>query len=181
MKLMDEVRGVLRRERYGYRTEKQYMQWIRRYIAYHGNRNPREMGTTEVEQFLTHLAVVRKIAASTQNQAFNALLFLYKQVLKINIPEEINSVRAKLPERLPVVLTPQEALTIIDALKGVFHLIVKILYGAGLRGIESVRLRVKDIGFDRNEIMERHRKYVNADREWGWQYVFPALSPSVQY
>ena len=227
VKLLDQVRNLMRVRHLSIRTEKAYIGWIIRFIYFHNKRHPAEMGVKEIEEFLTHLAVVRKISASTQNQAFNSLLFLYKQVLKINIPEEINSIRAKLPETLPVILTPQEALAIIDALKGVFQLIVKILYGSGLRGIECVRLRVKDIDFDRNEIMVRRgkgqkdrrvmlpnevkaplqahlryvkklhekdlrdgfgavylpfalaRKYVNADREWGWQYVFPSLNRSI--
>ena len=116
------------------------------------------MGSKEIEAFLTNLAVRGKVASSTQNQAFNAILFLYNQVLKLDVFDKIDAIRAKPPERLPVVLSEQEAIGVIDAISGVQQLMVKILYGAGLRGIECVRLRVKDLDFDRNEIVVRRGK-----------------------
>lgn len=185
------------------------------------------MGQEEVEAFLTHLAVEGKVAASTQNQAFNALLYLYKNVLELDVFTKIEAYRAKQPKRLPTVLCFDETMSIIDAMCGVFRLIAKVLYGSGLRGIECVRLRVKDIDFQLHQIIVRNgkgqvdrittlpeevkselpehlahikkihekdlrdgygevflpnaleRKYKNANVEWGWQYVFPSKTLSV--
>ena len=157
-KLLDQVRDRIRTKHFSIRTEQTYIDWIKRFILFHNKRHPKEMGHKEIEAFLTHLAVNRKVAASTQNQAFNAILFLYDQVLNLETFGSINAMRAKQPERLPVVLSPSEVFSIIDAMSGVHQLIVKIIYGAGLRGIEYLRLRVKDIDFERNEILVRRGK-----------------------
>lgn len=157
-KLLDQVREVIRLKHYSRRTEKSYVSWIRRFILFHDKRHPQDMGGREIEAFLTDLAVKRKVASSTQNQAFNALLFLYRTVLKKELEGQINAVRAKRPQWLPTVLSRQEARRVIEAMSGTQQLIVKLLYGCGLRLLECLRLRVKDIDFDRNEIIIRDAK-----------------------
>ncbi len=139
-KLLDQVRDVIRLKHYSIRTEEAYVNWIRRYILFHNKRHPREMGSREIEAFLTHLAVNGNVAASTQNQAFNALLFLYREVLKIQLDDSINAVRAKKPKRLPVVLTKEEVRQVIDAMSNTHQLMAKLLYGSGLRLMECLRL-----------------------------------------
>lgn len=226
-KLLEQVRQKIRLKHYSIRTEQSYVGWIRRFILFNGKRHPAEMGTAEVEAFLTDLAVRGKVAASTQNQAFCAILFLYKHVLKIDVLKDLDAVRAKRPVRLPTVLAFEEVMSIIDAVSGVFQLVTKMLYGCGLRGIEAVRLRVNDVDFALNQIMVRdgkgrkdrptmfpddvksslkahlkrikilhekdlkngygsvflpdalERKYKNASKQWGWQYVFPSQTLSV--
>ena len=128
---------------YSIRTEESYVDWIRHYILFHDKRHPQDMGRAEVEAFLTHLAVEGNVAASTQNQAFSALLFLYREVLKIELDAPLDAVRAKKPARLPVVLTRAEAQQVIDGMTGTYQLMAKLLYGSGLRLMECVRLRVK--------------------------------------
>jgi len=225
-KLLDQVRDVIRLKHYSIRTEEAYVSWIRRYILFHNKRHPREMGSREIEAFLTHLAVNKHVAASTQNQAFNALLFLYREVLKIQPDDSIDAVRAKRPKRLPTILTKEEVHRVLDAMSGAYLLMAKLLYGSGLRLMECLRLRVKDIDFEQNQIFVREgkgmkdrvtvlpdslkaplqqhlkqvkmihegdlangygcvylpfaleRKYLNANREWIWQYVFPSKSLS---
>lgn len=225
-KLMDRVRAVARLKHLSYKTEKAYAYYIRRYILYHHKRHPAEMGADEVRQFLTHLAVEREVAASTQNVALNALLFLYRDVLEIALPIVEGAVRAKLPERLPVVFTRDEVRAILAQMTGTHGLIAALLYGAGLRLMDALRLRVKDIDFAANvitvragkgekdrvtmlpgalkqplaehlrRIMQLHRedlriglgqvelpyalarKYPHAGKEWGWQFVFPAMRVS---
>ena len=225
-KLLDLVKQKIRLRHYSLRTEESYVNWIKRYIFFHDKKHPKDMGKLEIEAFLTDLAINGKVSASTQNQAFSALLFLYSQVLDLNVFENIQALRAKKPERLPTVLTFDETIKIIDSMTGIFQLIVKILYGSGLRGIECVRLRVKDIDFEMNQIVVRdgkgqkdritmlpknikhllkehmiyvknlhekdlrdgygsvylpnalERKYKNASKEWGWQYVFPSKKMS---
>ncbi len=221
-KLLDQVRQVIRRKGYSYKTEKSYVGWIKRFILYHGKRHPRDMGPTEIEQFLTHLAVDLNVAASTQNQALQAILFLYREVLQRPIDTELNYLYAKRPKRLPVVLSRDEVQRVLNAMEGPPKLVVQLLYGSGLRLIEALRLRIKDIDFDQQHILVRdgkgfkdrvtllpqtivpdlkqqiqrskmiyeqdlrngyngvslpyaiERKYRNAPREWGWQYVFPS-------
>ena len=221
-RLLDQVRDAIRTRHYSYRTEEAYVGWIRRYIFFHGKRHPAEMGKAEIAQFLTFLAVDRKVAASTQNQALAAILFLYKEVLGTDPGWLDDVVRAKRPRRLPVVLTRPEVEALLAVLDGVSWIMAMVLYGSGLRVLECLRLRVKDIDFTRNEILVRDgkgekdrvtmlaaavkeplrkhldrvrclyerdlqagfgrvqlpgalaRKYPNADREWGWQWVFPA-------
>ena len=225
-RLLDQVREKLRYRHYSLRTERAYVDWIRRFILFHLKRHPAEMGAAEVEAFLTHLAIQRKVAASTQNQALSALLFLYKEVLQVELPWLNNVERAKKPQRLPTVLTVREVNAVLERLEGTVGLMVRLLYGTGMRLMECVRLRVKDVGFEMRQItvrdgkgakdrvtmlpetlaapLQRHltrvqglhqedlaaglgevylpdalaRKYPNAPREWGWQYVFPARSIS---
>ncbi|MGK2913283.1 MAG: integron integrase [Porticoccaceae bacterium] len=226
-KLLDQVRDRIRVKHYSIRTETQYVQWIRRFILFHGKRHPRDMGAPEVEAFLTHLAVEGKVAASTQNQALSALLFLYREVLGIDLPWLKDVTRAKRPQRLPVVLTRDEVRAVLGKMDGVYGLLARLLYGTGMRLMEVIRLRVKDIEFERGEIVVRDgkgakdrvtmlpqsvkadlqahlvwrrglfdsdkvadratvylpdalaRKYPNAPTEWGWQYVFPSGSYSL--
>jgi len=226
-KLLDQVRQKIRLKQYSIRTEQAYVGWIRRFILFHGKRHPKDMGKTEVEAFLSDLAVRGKVAASTQNQAFNAILFLYKQVLNQEIEGEIDALRAKRPLRRPTVLSTGEVMAVIDSMSGVFQLVAKILYGCGMRGIEAMRLRVNAIDFELNQIEVRDgkggkdrvtllpaevktalaehlsyvrklhardladgygtvylpgalgRKYRGAARQWGWQYVFPSKTLSV--
>lgn len=221
-KLLDQVRDKIRLKHYSIRTEQAYTDWIKRYIRFHDKRHPKDMGAAEVEQFLTHLAVQGNVAAATQNQAKSALLFLYKQVLGIELPWLDEVEKAKAPQRLPVVLTEREVAQLLDRMNGTTGLIARLLYGTGMRIMEAVRLRVKDVDFQRREIVVREgkgnkdrvtmlplslveplqahlvavkrlheddlqkgfgevylpfalaRKYPNAGREWGWQYVFPA-------
>jgi len=221
-KLLDQVREAIRLKHYSIRTEEAYVTWIKRYILFHNKRHPNEMGSTEVEAFLTNLAVEQHVAASTQNQAFSALLFLYREVLKKELDGPIDSMRAKRPKRLPTVLTKEETLKVISYLSGTHQLMAKLLYGSGLRLMECLRLRVKDLDFAHRAVIVRDgkgaedrvtvlpdslipllqehlqrikalheqdlaqghgsaylpdalaRKYPNADKEWGWQYAFPA-------
>jgi integron integrase len=157
-KLLDQVRDRLRVKHYSIRTETQYVQWIRRFILFHDKRHPKDMGVAELEAFLTHLAVEGRVAASTQNQALSALLFLYREVLAINLPWLDNVVRAKTPQRLPVVLTRQEVVSVLDGMSGVYGLMARLLYGTGMRLMECVRLRVKDVDFEQAEILIRDGK-----------------------
>jgi integron integrase len=226
-RLLDQVRDAIRTRHYSYRTEEAYVAWIKRYIVFHGKRHPREMGAPEVSRFLTSLAVERKVTASTQNQALAAMLFLYKEVLGRDPGWFEDVVRAKRPRRLPVVLSRSEVSALLGVMRGVSWIMATLLYGSGLRLSECLRLRVKDIEFERNEIivregkgdkdritmlpaavkepLQRHlqtvrllhqrdlrdgfgrvllpyalaQKYPNADREWAWQWVFPASKLSV--
>ena len=157
-KLLDQLREQIRVRHYSIRTEDVYVKWVRDYVRFHGLRHPAEMGAAEVEQFLSHLAVRRQVSASTQNQALSALLFLYKHVLRIELPWLDDVVRAKRPERLPVVLTREETQRLLALLEGEVALVAGLLYGAGLRLMEAVRLRVKDVDFARREILVRDGK-----------------------
>lgn len=224
LKLLDRVHQAIRTRHYSHRTEKAYAHWIKRYIFFHSKRHPAEMGEAQIAQFLSSLASDAHVSASTQNQALNALLFLYKEILEKKIGLIQGVVRANRPKRLPVVLTKEEVTRILDCLKNTPWLIALLLYGAGLRLLECCQLRVKDIDFGRNQIvvragkgnkdrytmlpvaitepLRRHlqavkrqheddlkvglgrtvlpdaleRKYPNAGRDWGWQWVFPATS-----
>ncbi len=239
-KLLEQMRDLLRLKHYSYRTEQTYCEWVERFILFHAKkqrtqagsmrydwRHPREMGEPEMAEFLTHLARDGKVAASTQNQALSALLFLYKQVLKQEVGWLKDVERAKRPVRLPVVLTRDETHKVFAHLSGTPRLMAGLLYGSGLRLMEAVRLRVKDIDFGYARIvvrdgkgaqdrvtmlpvnlaapLERHlqkmkvqheedvesglagvylphalaRKYPNAEREWGWQWVFPSTRISI--
>ena len=157
-KLLDQVRGKIRVKHYSIRTEQAYTDWIRRFILFFGKRHPRELGAAEVERFLTHLAVEGRVAASTQNQAKSALLFLYKEVLGLELPWLDGVERARAPKRLPVVLTRDEVAAVVSRLSGTHWLIASLLYGAGLRIMEALRLRVKDVDFSRREILVRDGK-----------------------
>ncbi len=156
-KLLDQVRQAIRLRNYSYRTEKSYVYWIKQYIFFHHKRHPVEMGQVEVEAFLKHLAIKRNVAASTQNQALSALLFLYKHVLKQPLGH-VEVMWAKKPKRLPVVLAKREVQQVMKYLSGVPLLVTQILYGGGLRLNECLRLRVKDIDFEQQLIMVRDGK-----------------------
>ena len=225
-RLLDQVRAACRVRHYSLRTERAYIGWIRRFIMANGKRHPRDMGGAEVASFLTGLATRGRVAASTQNQALSALLFLYRVVLGVELPWLDDVVRAKRPRRVPVVLSRGEVTRVLGAMDGVHWLMSGLLYGSGLRLMECLRLRVKDVDFARNEITVREgkgrrdrrvplpetlrealerqiararllheadlatgqgearlpyalaRKYPNAGREWGWQFVFPSLRVS---
>ncbi len=226
-KLLDQVRNKLRVKHYSIRTEQSYTDWIKRYILFHGKRHPNEMGAEDIEAFLTHLAVIGNVASATQNQAKSALLFLYREVLEIELPWLDKVTQAKVPKRLPVVLTVKEVQSLLSHLSGTHALVSNLLYGGGLRLMEAVRLRVKDVDFSRREILIREgkgfkdrvtmlpeatldvlkahmakvktlhdedlmqglgevylpfaldKKYPNAAKEWGWQYIFPSKNISV--
>ncbi|RPH60506.1 MAG: integron integrase [Chloroflexi bacterium] len=156
-KLLDQMSDTLRAQHYSLRTEKTYLEWVRRYILFHNKRHPRDMGNPEVEAYITHLATQRKVAASTQNQALSAILFLYREVLGKPLENPV-TVRPQKPEHIPTVLTKNEALRVLNALTGTHQLMAKILYGSGLRLIECLRLRVKDIDFEQHCIIVRDGK-----------------------
>lgn len=226
-KLLDQLRDRIRVKHYSIRTETQYVQWVRRFILFHGKRHPKDLGAPEVEAFLTHLAVEGNVAAATQNQALSALLFMYREVLDIQLPWLDKVTRAKRPRHLPVVLTRDEVRLVLGKMDGVYSLLGRLLYGSGMRLMELIRLRIKDIEFTRSEIVVRDgkgakdrmtmlpesvkadlqahlawrrdlfeqdrraekasvylpdalaRKYPGAPTEWGWQYVFPSGSYSI--
>jgi integron integrase len=224
--VMDRVRARCRVRHYSRRTEQAYLAWVWRFIRACGGRHPRELGQVEIEGFLTRLATEGKVAASTQNQALAALLFLYREVLGVDLPWMEHLVRAKGQRRVPVVLSVDEVQRLLARLDGQTWLMAALLYGTGMRLMECLRLRVKDVDFDRQEIVVRNgkggkdrrvplprrlrealqesvarvrvihqqdlaaglagvwlpdaleRKYPAANRELGWQYLFPADSPS---
>lgn len=226
-KLLDQVRDRIRRKGYSIRTEKSYAHWIKRFVLFHGKRHPREMGAAEVEAFLTHLAVEGNVAAATQNLALSAILFLYREVLELPLPWLDGIERAKKPARLPTVLTQAEVAAVLGRLEGVAALMLRLMYGTGMRLMECVRLRVKDVDFAMHQITVRDgkgskdrvtmlpavlvdplraqlavakalheadlaqglgavwlpdalaRKYPDAPKSWGWQYVFPARGISI--
>lgn len=162
-RFMDQVRHRLRVLHYAIRTEQAYVDWIRRYIIFHGKRHPSHLGAAEVTAFLTHLAAERHVSASTQNQAKAALLFLYKEVLSVDLPWLDDVVTAKTSRRLPVVLTQREARELLMQLNGTTWLLASLLYGTGMRLLEGLRLRVKDVEFERRELIVREGKG-NKDR-----------------
>ncbi|MFW8601747.1 integron integrase [Desulfobacterota bacterium M19] len=222
VRLLQQLRNAIRYKHYSIRTEECYVYWAKKYIFFHGKRHPAEMGSEEISQFLTYLAVKKKVAASTQNQAFSAILFLYRYILKKDLDLLENVTRAKKPIKLPVVFTKEEVRSIFLQLGDTQWLMANLLYGSGLRLNECLKLRVKDIDFGYKQIVVRsgkgnkdritmlpehitgrlllhlekckkihendleagygtvympyalERKYKNANREWGWQYVFPA-------
>jgi integron integrase len=157
-RLLDQVRDKLRVKHYSIRTEQAYSDWIKRYIFFHDKRHPQDMGAQDIEAFLTHLAVVGKVSASTQNQAKSALLFLYREVLEMQLPWLDKVTQAKAPKRLPVVLTVSEVQAVLSHLSGTHALIASLLYGTGMRLMEVMRLRVKDVEFSRREIVVREGK-----------------------
>jgi integron integrase len=221
-RLLDRVRDKIRLRHYSIRTEQAYVDWIKRFILFHGKRHPEALGAAKVEAFLTHLAVERRVAAATQNLAKSSILFLYREVLERELPWLEHVERARTPSRLPVVLSRDEVAAVLARLRGVHRLLGGLLYGSGMRIMEGVRLRVKDVDFTRRQILVRDgkgakdrvtmlpsgiegplrahlsqarmqhaldladgfgnvwlpyalaRKYPAANREWGWQYVFPA-------
>ena len=226
VRLMEQVREVLRFHHYAYNTEKSYVSWILKYIRFHNKKHPKDMGKEEVEAFLSDLAINKGVSASTQNQAFNAIVFLYKQVLHLDFDWDIRASRARRSKRLPVVLTRGEVNDIIKCLYGSPKLLTQLMYGCGLRSLEVIRLRVQDIDFGQKQIIVRAgkgnkdrstflpnnlfdllkakietvmllhnddlehgfgevhlpdalaRKYPNAAKSFGWQYLFPAKNIS---
>jgi integron integrase len=157
-RLLDQVRAGLRARHYSLRTEKAYVAWVRRFILFHGKRHPKDLGEAEIGAFLSHLASQRKVGASTQNQALAALMFLYKQVLGLDLPRLRDIVHAKRPARVPVVLGRDEAHSLLARLDGAEWLVCALLYGAGLRLREALQLRVHDLDLDRREIVVRQGK-----------------------
>ncbi len=157
-RLLDRVRAALRARHYSLRTEQAYVGWIRRFIVFHGMRHPRDMRDVEINAFLSHLATEANVAASTQNQALAALLFLYQDVLGMRVPWLECLVRARKPERLPVVLSRDEVRRLLTCVQGTPNLVCRLLYGTGMRLLEGLRLRVKDLDFERNEIIVREGK-----------------------
>jgi len=156
-KLLDQMRDLLRTQHYSIRTENAYVEWARRFILFHHKRHPKDMGNAEITAFLTDLAVKRNVAASTQNQALSALLFLYRELLHQEVGS-VDAIRARKPKRLPTVLTKPEVLRLLSAMAGTPKLMAKLLYGSGLRASECVRLRVKDLDFERQLILVRDGK-----------------------
>jgi integrase len=182
-RLLDRVRQRLRLKHYSYRTEQQYVLWIRRFVLFHDKRHPDSMGPMEVEACLNDLAVRQRVSAATQNQALAAILFLYRYVLGRYLPWLEHLLRAKRPQRLPVVLSVPETRALLSQLDGVYWLIGNLLYGSGLRLMECLQLRVQDLDFDYRQIMVRNGKG-GKDRmtvlpRMPWQYVFPARRPSI--
>ncbi|MCC6556077.1 MAG: phage integrase N-terminal SAM-like domain-containing protein [Polyangiaceae bacterium] len=158
MTLIEAVRTTIRRLHYSPRTEEAYVHWIRELIRFHGRRHPRDMGAPEVTAFLNHLAVERRISASTQNQALCAIVFLYKRVLELDMPDLVGLERARRPAHLPAVLSRRDGVALLDKLVPPFRLMGEILYGSGLRLQECLALRVKDIDIERHQIMIRRGK-----------------------
>ncbi len=157
-RLLDQVRSELRLRHYSLRTEEAYIQWIKRFILFHSKRHPNEMGAHEITEFLSWLANARDVASSTQNQALSALLFLYRNVLDIDLPWMDDIVRAKRPVRLPVVLSRNETHLLLSTMSGLPKLIAYLMYGSGLRLMEALRLRIHDIDFDLVQIIVRSGK-----------------------
>jgi len=156
--LLDQVREVMQYHHYAIRTEQIYIKWILEYIHFNETRHPQEMGKPEIERFLSYLEVNRNMASSTQNQALNAILFLYKYVLDMPLNDYIDATRSKKRKRLPIVLTPSEVSQLFQFISGTNELMAKLLYGAGLRLMECIRLRVKDVDFGNHQIIVRDAK-----------------------
>jgi integron integrase len=222
-KLLDQYSEFLRNRHYSLRTEKTYIGWVRQYILYHKKRHPRDMGAAEINEFITYLVNQKTVSASTQNQAISAIVFLYRNVLNIQLDEQaLIPIRPTKPKRVPTVLSKEEAKKVITRMDGIYKIMAQIMYGSGLRLMEVVRLRVKDLDFANRQIIVRdgkgendrvtmfpdvlleplrlhlkqvkaqhdldllagygtvylpyalERKYPNANREYAWQYVFPA-------
>lgn len=157
-KLLDRLRAEIRKKHYSYRTEQTYVLWVKQFIRFHRNQHPLQLGKREIEAFLSHLAVDRKVSASTQNQAMSALLFLYRQVLEQEPEWLTNVVRAKSSQKVPVVLSPAETRDVLSQLEGSVYLAVALMYGAGLRVMESLRLRIQDVDFAYQQITVRNGK-----------------------
>ena len=157
-RLLDQVRDRIRRKYYSIRTEQAYLHWVKAFVRFHGMKHPATMGAAELESFLTYLAIERQVSSSTQNQALSGLLFLYREVLEIELPWLDGIERSKRPTRLPVVLTEEEVASVLGQLDGSTALILKLAYGTGMRIMEVLRLRVKDVEFSRREILIREGK-----------------------
>jgi integrase len=157
-RLLPSMRRLLRLRRYSRRTEDVYVRWVRHFVAYHGRRHPRELGENEIASFLSSLAEERRVAAGTQNQALAALLFMYRHVLGVPMAMNRDIARAKKPKRLPVVMTPEEVWRVIGKMRGVERLAALLMYGSGLRLLECLTLRVKDVDFSGRELLIRGGK-----------------------
>jgi len=157
-RLLEQVREVIRMKHYSIRTEQTYAQWIKRFILFHNKKHPAEMGENEVYEFLSYLATVEKVSASTQNVALNSIVFLYSQVLKQELGDFSKFIRAKTSKKIPVVLAKDETNQVLSLMSGLPKLMASLLYGSGLRLMECVRLRVKDVDFKYNEIIVREGK-----------------------
>lgn len=157
-RLMDQVRETLRFYHYAYNTEKSYVDWILKFIRFSGKKHPRDMGKYEIERFLSHLAVNRNVAASTQNQAFNAIMFLYIKVLDMPMDLDIRARRTTKGKKLPTVLSKGEAKSLLSCMTGTAKILAYLMYGSGLRSVEVVRLRIHDIDFENNQIYVRNAK-----------------------
>jgi len=157
-RLMDQVREVLRYHHYAMRTEAAYCAWIRKFIRFNGLRHRRDMGKAEIERFLSHLAINRGVAAATQNQALNSILFLYREVLDLPVADGISAARTRRGRRLPTVLTREEVARLLGEMRGVNLIMAKLLFGSGLRLMEVIRLRVHDLDFERRQILVRDAK-----------------------
>lgn len=157
-KLLDQMKDILRAKHYSARTEETYVDWAKRFILFHDKRHPSEMGEKEIQEYITYLATELNLAASSQNQALSAILFLYRHVLKIELDFPKQNLRAKKSEHLPTVLSKPEAISVINQMSGVTKLMTQILYGSGLRLMECLRLRVKDIDFQNRQIIVRNGK-----------------------
>lgn len=180
-RLLDQVRDRIRSKHYSLRTEQAYIDWIKRFIHFHGKRHPLKLGAREVEQFLTHLAVAHNVAAATQNQAKSALLFVYREVLGVELPWLKDVTQAKVPTRVPVVLTRGEVAQVLSRLEGVHHLVGSLLYGAGMRIMEGMRLRVKDVEFFRHEIVVRNGKGAKDRVVMLPRNIEPALAAQIRH
>ena len=179
-KLLDRTRRIMRRKHYAYRTEQRYLAWIRRFILFHNKRHPAHMGRLEIEAFLTHLAVKENVAAATQNQALNALLFLYRTVLDRPVEFPLDSLRARRPKRIPTVLSKEEVARLLPCLPEPYRLIGKLLYGSGLRVSEAVRLRVKDLDFEQRHLAVRDGKGSHDRATLLPEAVIPQLKEQLQ-
>lgn len=157
-RLMDQVRETLRFYHYAYNTEKSYVSWILKFIRFSGKRHPKDMGKREIERFLSHLAVNRNVAAATQNQAFNAIIFLYKKILGKDLELNIRATNANKRKNLPTVLSKEETKKLISCMSGISKILAGLMYGSGLRSLEVIRLRVQDIDFENNQIYVRDPK-----------------------
>ncbi len=162
-KILDQLREVLRYHHYAYRTEQAYVSWVYKFIKFSGTRHPKEMGKAEIEKFLSHLAMEKKVAAATQSQAMNAILFLYKEVLDMPVNDKLAPVKTRKPKKLPTVLTRGEVKRLFTTMDGIHLQMAKILYGGGLRLLEAIRLRVQDLDFGNKQIIVRDGKG-NKDR-----------------
>ena len=177
---MDQVSDALRTKHYSYRTEQTYKDWIKRYILFHGKRHPKDMGEAEIRAFIAHLAAERKVAVSTSNQALSAILFLYRTVLQMDVQLPPDLSKASRPKRLPTVLTHAEAMQIIGKMRGTPRLMAKIMYGSGLRVMECMRLRVKDLDFDNRQIIVRGGKGDNDRLTILPESIIPELKQMLQ-
>jgi len=181
LKLLDRVRHIIRRKGYSIRTEEAYVSWIKRFVLFHNKRHPKDMGVPQIEAFLTHLAVDLDVSPSTQNQALQAILFLYREVLQHPIEDQLNFLRAKRSRHLPVVLTKEQVQRVLDAMSGTPKIVAQLLYGSGLRLMEALRLRVKDLDFDQRQIIVRDGKGMKDRITILPQSLIPALQAHLKH